>query len=168
MLILSEPFKPFGPRFTAKPGQLSLRIVPHIEFCLFDSALEIAFAFEVFNDAPVAVRAERIRICGHALREKHFDFLHQARSKVLFRTFIDALVKLGAWRIQNNYAQTLGTLVRLWPPRLLLRHRLSGLQSNFDRALHPRPIARIEFRRTLWIKALQQAMKVFGAAAFPQ
>ena len=80
----------------------------------------------------------------------------------------EALVKLGAWRIQNDYAQTAGTLMRFWPPALLLRHRLAGLQSHFDRTLHTGPIARIELRRTLWIQALQQAMKVFDAATFPQ
>jgi hypothetical protein len=168
MVLLTKTFKPFCTRLATKPGQLPLRVMPHIEFGLFYGALEIAFAFKVFNDTPVAVCTKRIRIRRNALREEHFDFFHQACGKVVLCTFIDAPVKFGAGRVQDKYLQAARTLMSFRPAGLLLRHCLASLQPHFDRALHTRPISRVEFGRALWIQSLEQTMKAFDAPAFPQ
>ena len=64
--------------------------------------VEIAPAFKVLNDASVAVRAQRIRICWDTFGDKRFDFLNEPGCKMLFRSLIDALVERGPWRIQNH------------------------------------------------------------------
>src|SRR6185295_18812993 len=58
--VFAKTRKPLSTRFASEPGQLTLRIMAHVEFCLLNRTLKVAFAFEIFNNAPVAVGAERI------------------------------------------------------------------------------------------------------------
>ena len=44
----------------AKPCQLAFGVVAHIQFGLFDSALEVALTLKILDHAPVTVCAERV------------------------------------------------------------------------------------------------------------
>src|SRR5205823_3835539 len=55
---------PLDARLATEPRELPLGVVAHIEFGLLDGALKRPLAAEVFDDASVAVRAERARRGG--------------------------------------------------------------------------------------------------------
>src|SRR6266581_8615886 len=68
--IFAESVKPFHAGFVAKPAHLSFRIMPDVKFGLFEGARQVSAALQVLDDAPIAMRAQRVRLCGHAVTQQ--------------------------------------------------------------------------------------------------
>src|SRR2546421_249536 len=103
--VVAEALDPLDARLAPKPCELSLGVVAHVEFGLLDGALKRPLAAEVFDDASVAVRAERARRGGHAAREESADFLDESGAEVRLGSHVDASVEFCARRTQSEDAQ---------------------------------------------------------------
>src|ERR1043166_9290523 len=57
--VVAEALEPLDARLAAQPRELALGVVAHVELRLYDCALKCALAAQVFDRAPVAVRAQR-------------------------------------------------------------------------------------------------------------
>ena len=55
-----KPVKPLHFGFMAKPCQLAFGVVAHVEFGLFDSALEVSAALQILDHPAIAVSSERV------------------------------------------------------------------------------------------------------------
>ena len=58
--IIAKAPRPFDASFVAKPTQLTLGIMTHVQFRLFDRALKCATAAQIFDHASITMRAERV------------------------------------------------------------------------------------------------------------
>ena len=85
-----------------------------------------------------------------------------------FRALVNPFVKSGSLGIQDQQTQQSRAFVWRWTRTLFPGHQFTSLQADFDGPLHPRPIARIQFQRALWIETAQHRVKVFRSATFTQ
>src|SRR5690349_19460766 len=83
-----------------------------------------------------------------------------------FGAFVDALVELGARRVQGEDAQATRAFVRLRALGLLVHNRLSRLQVDFESPLDARPVARKELPGGAGIDPVQETVQVFWAMFF--
>ena len=87
--------------------------MPHVEFCLFNRARQIAFAPQIVDDATVTVRSERVGVRRHTLVEQAPHFINQAIGEVRLSSRIDSGVEFPARRVQRenlNAVPRLGTV----------------------------------------------------------
>jgi hypothetical protein len=142
--------------------------VAYVELCLLDGALQRALSPQVLDDAPVAVRAEGARVGGHAPREQVADFLHQTRAEVRLGAQVDAAVELFARRVEREDAQARGLRRRRGALGESRRETVAGLQTQLQRALDARPVARVEARCPFGVEPAQETVQVFRAACITQ
>src|SRR6266699_2228759 len=85
---------------------------------------------------------------------------------MLFRASVDSPVEFCSRWIQCQDANSRGDRWRLRPQRSLLRHWLAGLQTEFDRALHSRPIARVQLLSFRLVESLKHSVEMFWSPVF--
>src|SRR5205085_12639237 len=99
-LVIAEACEPFDVRLATKPCQLSFGIMAHVELRLFERAFERALAAQMFNHAPVSVRAERVRPSRRTGREQTPYLCDQPGLEMCFGAHIDASVEFRARRVE--------------------------------------------------------------------
>src|ERR1043165_117245 len=115
--LVAETVEPLDALLAAKPGQLPLRVMANIQLRLLNSVQKITTPAQIFDDAAIAVRSERVGFRRDASRQQTPNFITQPGSKMLFGAFIDSAIKLFARRIQGkdpDARRTFGRLGALW------------------------------------------------------
>src|ERR1043165_3030996 len=102
MWIIAKALEPFHAGLTPKPGELPLRIVPHVLLRLVDCTFERSLTVQIFNHAAIAMGPERARVCRHTFTQKPRDFINQSISKMFFGARIDAGIEFSARRMQRE------------------------------------------------------------------
>ena len=81
---------------------MPLRIMTHVEFGLLDCAFQGSLSMQIFDDAPVSVRAKRARVAGHFLVEQGAHLLNQSIGKVFVCSPVNAFIEFCARRIKRK------------------------------------------------------------------
>src|SRR6266568_9698533 len=85
---------------------------------------------------------------------------------MLFRASVDSPVEFCSRWIQCQDANSRGDGRRVRPQRSLVRYWLAGLQTEFDRALHSRPITRVQLLSFRLVESAENSVKMFRSPAF--
>src|SRR5437870_12339405 len=85
---------------------------------------------------------------------------------MLFRAFVDAAIEFRARRIEREDANSRGGRRRFRTQGSLTRDVFAGLQAELERALHARPISRIQLSHLRGVETFQDAMKTIGSVTF--
>src|SRR5260370_38816441 len=83
--VITKSLNPFDALLVTKPGQLTLRIMTHVELGLFDCTLKTSLTAQIFNHAPITMGAKRVRISRHAFIQQPTNFFDQSICKMLLR-----------------------------------------------------------------------------------
>ena len=100
--IVPKAFNPFEAGFSPEPGELPLRVMPHVELGLFDCAFQGSLSIQIFDDAPVSVRAKRARVGGHSTSQKLTNLVNQSIGKMFFSPPVNPFVEFCARGIERK------------------------------------------------------------------
>src|ERR1044072_612051 len=87
--VFAEALDPLDARLAPEPGELALGVMAHVELRLLNCALKRTLAAEVFDDAPVAVRAEGARLSGDAAQEEAAHLFDETRAEARLGPHVD-------------------------------------------------------------------------------
>src|SRR5437016_1299400 len=90
--VVAETLEPFDIRLSPKPGELSFRVMSHIEFRLLDCAVQVALTPQILDYTSITVCAKSAGVCRHAAGEQRAHLFHQSISKVFLSALVDARV----------------------------------------------------------------------------
>src|SRR6266550_3990450 len=142
--ILTKAFDPFDAGFSPEPGELPLHVMPHVELGLFDCAFQGSLSVQIFDNAPVSMRAKRARVGGHSTFQKLTNLVNQSIGKMFFSPSVNPFVEFCARRIDCKDSKSRREVRRQWAQRSLPGNLLARLQIELDCPLNSRPVARAQ------------------------
>src|SRR4051812_19630599 len=138
----------------------------YIQPGLLYGARQCALVVKILHDAAITVRAEPRGLAQRTAPQKTLNLFDQTHLEMSLRPFVDAPVKLLARRRKRKDVYALCTLWGRRPRARLFGHSHTRLESNFQGALHTRPVIRKKLKRRIRVNACEHSMQIIRPAPF--